>query len=67
MNADVVFKSGRTVTIEDIKEIRQLRRGEFVETVSPEKCFVIVAPTIFMGKQILTVSQESVECVAFYD
>ena len=67
MNADVVFKSGRTVTVEDIKEIRQLRRGEFVETVTQEKCFVIVAPTIFMGKQILTVSQESVECVAFYD
>ena len=67
MNADVVLKSGKTITVEDIKEIRKQRRGENVETVKPENCFVIEVPTIFIGKQILTVSEDSVECVAFYD
>ncbi len=67
MNADVVFKSGKTITIENVKEIRQQRRGENVETVKPENYFVLGVPTIFIGKQILTVSDNSVEYVGFYD
>ncbi len=67
MNADVVFKSGKTITIENVKEIRQQRRGENIETVKPENYFVLGVPTIFIGKQILTVSDNSVEYVGFYD
>lgn len=67
MNAKVIFKSGKTVIIDDVKEIRRKYPNGNTDTLKPQDCFVVTAPLIFIGKQILSVSNDSVEYVEFRD
>ena len=65
MNAKVIFKSGKTVIVDDVKEIRKQYPNGNTDTLKPEDCFVVSVPLIFIGKQILSVSSDSVEYVEF--
>lgn len=67
MNAEITFKTGKTITIENVKEIRELWPGDKLKYHKPENFFISNVPTIFIGKETLSVHGINIDSVVFKD
>ena len=67
MNATITLKSGTPITVENLNEIRELWPGDKLKQRTPEDFFIANVPTIFIGKETLSVHGSNIESVVFRD